>query len=210
MSIINKALWSTGLILAIALILITGQTNIRNFEKVQNSIEEIYKDRLVVKGLIYNLVTDLHKKELALVNKDSSFFSSQNKVVNERLLKDIQTFRNTKLTPKEDETLRRFSLGVTKLIEQEKKANLASAPGISKETMTFLQAQIDILYKNLDDLSQIQLNEGKRKLANSGEAVASMNFFERVENYFIIIFAALIFVILFVIPGEKKKALVNE
>lgn len=211
MSIFNKAMWCAVLVSAILLILITGQTNKRNFEEVRGSIEEIYKDRLVVKGLIYNLVTDLHQKELALIKQDKSFFPTENKNLNERILKNIEIFRATKLTASEDETLRRFAMGVTNLIASENTLGLnQQEKALKKDDTEALLAMVNGLYGNLDTLSKIQLEEGKRKLLKSEGAISSMRFFERVENYFVIVFGILVFVIIFVFPGRDAKIVLNQ
>jgi uncharacterized membrane protein len=204
MSVINKIMWTAGMLFAIALILMTGQINKRNFQKIQNSIEGIYKDRLVVKGLIFDLSTSLYQKEMALVKKDNEFFAKENNEINEAVMQHITDFKATKLTPNEDATLRKFEDGVNKLIYQEEKAKLASESITSKDIETFTALIID-LHKMLGTLSEIQLEEGRRKLNISGGAVDSMNFFEKIENYFLIIFAVLILVVIFAVPGEKKK-----
>lgn len=203
-------MWTIVLLSAMALILITGQTNKRNYEKVQNSIAEIYKDRLVVKGLIFDLVTDLHQKELALAKQDSAFFMNQNQKVNQRILENIKTFEATKLTQLEEETLRNFSVRVTALINSELKTNFAEANTFTSEAISPLKEQINDLHLNLKTLSKIQLEEGKRKLDKSGDAVESMHFFEKIENYFLIIFGILIFAIIFIFPGSNGKYLLGK
>lgn len=205
MSVFNKGIWIAGLLCAIIFILVTGQINKRNYEKIQSSIEEIYKDRLVVKGLIYDLSSNLYLKKIALVSNDKSFFSSENDNKNLKVEEDLIAFRATKLTPLEDETLRKFSLGFNKLIESEKKYDLKGKASISKDDAIILTAQIEELLKNLDTLAGIQLEEGKKKVERSGSAVVTMNFFEKVENYFLLILAILILIIMFLIPGEKSK-----
>ena len=112
MSVINKIMWTAGMLFAIALILMTGQINKRNFQKIQNSIEGIYKDRLVVKGLIFDLSTSLYQKEMALVKKDNEFFAKENNEINEAVMQHIADFKATKLTPNEDATLRKFEDGL--------------------------------------------------------------------------------------------------
>lgn len=203
MTIFNKGMWVAVLVSAMALILITGQTNKKNFKKVQTSISEMYEDRLVVKGLIIDLLKDLHLKEKALLTQDASFYPVKNLQANERILKNIEDFKATKLTAKEDETLRSFALGINKLIELEKKP---SNPSVLQDKF----AQMNALYLKLDVLSQIQLEEGKRKLSKSTMAVSSMNFFEKVENYFLVIFGILILLIIFVFPGRNSKIVLQN
>lgn len=199
MSATNKIIWILGLLCAFLFILITGRTNIQNFEKVQSSIEEIYKDRLVVKGLIFELSSNLHKKEVAILSQDKSYFSLSNNSINTQMAEYIRAFKETKLTSLEEETLLRFSTNFENLKKLEKEFDF------SKETSKKVFSQIAGLKEDLKTLSGIQLTEGKKKLSMSGKAVASMNFFAQVENYMLIIFGALVLVLIFVVPGQKSS-----
>ncbi len=210
MSNLNKFMWTATLVCAIALILMTGQTNKRNYEKVQGSIEGIYADRLVVKGLIYDLVTSLHKKEVALLRSNTDFFSGENKTLNDKMKTHIELFKETELTPKEDETLRKFEKDFNRLVAIESKLTSAEYGFSKNRDYNEIERMLTNLYRGLNQLSEIQLEEGKRKLQKSVGAVKSMNFFERIENYFLIIFSVLILIILFVFPGEKKKENAQE
>ncbi|CAN0603136.1 unnamed protein product, partial [Ectocarpus sp. 12 AP-2014] len=57
---------SVGLVLAIAFLLVLGSNrlNKRHFSTIQNTVNSVYKDRVVVQNLIYELSTTFHKKEL--------------------------------------------------------------------------------------------------------------------------------------------------
>lgn len=206
MSKTNKVIWVLGLMCAFLLILVTGQTNIRNFQKIQASIEEIYKDRLVVKGLVFNLLTSLHQKEIALISSDKSFFKGKNSSINSRIREDIRLFRETKLTRYENSTLDRFSQGVEDLIEREEKLLLSEKDNFFRIGSEPLREQVAELKENLKTLSEIQLSEGKKKLVTSTAAVESMNTFAIAENYILITFAILMLAVIFVVPGPGKEA----
>lgn len=205
MSTTSKIVWTLGLLCAFLLILVTGRTNVRNFEKVQSSIEEIYKDRLVVKGLIFELSSLIHRKEVAILSKDESFYLHQNTALNGQISELISAFRETKLTPQEEEALDRFSMRVKNLLEQE--MDLTN----SKEVQTFFSQESKVrdiiggLEEDLKLLSGIQLLEGKKKLSLSDRAIDSMNTFERVENYMLIIFGVLMSALIFIVPGPKQE-----
>lgn len=198
MSVTQKIIWTLGLISVFLLILITGRSNIRNFEQIQASIEEIYKDRLVVKGLIFDLSSLVHRKEIANLTDDKNFYDLENETVNTEIENHVAAFRDTKLTPYEELTLNHFSKIIGKLKENEKKF----APSSQNK---LLKAQIKTLKEDLITLANIQLLEGKKKLHSSDGAVESMNTFAIFENYILVIFGILMLVIIFVVPNEKRE-----
>ena len=105
------AVFLTSMLLIFAM----GRTNVRHFKNVNRSIEEIYKDRLVVNGMIFELGGLLHKKELALVTNDSLFFDRDNKSINLLINDIIKNFKETYLTEREAQTLKNFEVDTNKL-----------------------------------------------------------------------------------------------
>ena len=205
MSNVNKAIWISGFLCVFLFILATGKTNIQNFQNIHTSLEEIYKDRLVVKGIIYNLSSMIHEKELALASKNSDFFKQANKEVNDKIFNDIRLFKATELTRQEEFTLSRFALGVDQLIRSEESLNLQDGKPITKKQVLIMSAKIDQLQTYLNELSQIQISEGKRKVAISDHAISSMNRFALAEKYILGVFAFLMIGFLFFIPGVRKN-----
>lgn len=95
MNITSKIICTMVILCSCVLIFLTGRTNVRNFEKVHTSIEEIYKDRLVVKGLIFDLSSLLHRKELAIVSGDQTFYVNTNESTNSQMAEHLSAFRST-------------------------------------------------------------------------------------------------------------------
>lgn len=189
------------LLCSFLLILATGRTNVRNYEKLQNSIEEIYKDRLVVKGLIFNLSTLLHKKELAIASNDSNFFLKNNKAVNNKIADLLRQFRETKLTQKEEDTLDLFSRGVKELQASENEISPSQKVTLSNTDYKKLKTKIEGLQNDLVVLSGIQLEEGLEKLKIGNHAVKQMNEFANIETYALVLIGIMM-VALFFIPGS--------
>ncbi len=205
MTTINKIIWTLGLLCAFLIILLTGQTNVKNFEQVQNSMEEIYRDRLVVKGLIFELSSTLHEKELALVSKNNDFYLLNNEAANKKIENLITQFRATNLTSFEERTLNHFESGIVELRELEGVSNISKGIILSPQDNTKILDNFSRLRKDLKTLSEIQLNEGKRKLSVSDRAMASINTFTVAESYILLVFAVLMFSIIFIVPGPKNK-----
>ena len=178
---------------SLLLIFSMGRVNVRYFSEVKKSVEDIYKDRLVVNGMIIELQQLLHQKELAIVSEDSLFWERTNSSINLQLEELIREFRETYLTSLESETLDRFSSGIKKLKDLEGKVffeNKKMNDFIKKSLLENLSS----LKIDLKTLSSIQLAEGKRKLYISDKAVEEMKLHQTIENYAILVIGILIII----------------
>lgn len=178
---------------SLLLIFSMGRVNVRNFSEVKKSVEDIYKDRLVVNGMIIELQQLLHQKELAIVSEDPLFWERTNSSINLQLEELIREFRETYLTNLESETLDRFSSGIKKLKGLEGKVffeNKKMNDFIKKSLLENLSS----LKIDLKTLSSIQLAEGKRKLYISDKAVEEMKLHQTIENYAILVIGILIII----------------
>ena len=193
MDLFRKIRWLLGLGVVFLLILGTSRTNVVNYQRVQASVEEIYEDRLVVKGLIFELARGLHEKELAHVGGDEEFFLRTNEAVDAGLEESLERFRATRLTPQEELTLNRFAANVDRL----KTAEAATQP--PQDMTPELSQLFEALDRDLDALAEIQLAEGRRQLALSDKAVSDMNLGARLQMFMLGLLAtAMLCVALFV------------
>ena len=201
----NHKLISAGvLIFACLLILATGRVNIRNFEKVQSSLEQMFEDRLVVKGLLFDLSAHLHKKEIALLTGDKTFFESENRLVNSQIETHLKTFRETYLTKKEEIVLNEFSLVIDQLIALESRTGLDREQWPSPREVLRFQSLLNELKSQMKTLSGIQLAEGERKVRGGERAVASMQQIESLELFSVGVLVLLVFVLLWIPSGSVK------
>ncbi len=206
MGIASKITCLAVLLCSFLLIFVTGRSNVRNFEKVKNSIEEIYKDRLVVKGLIFKLSSLLHQKEMALVDRDLNVFLKNKDSVNQKIEEHLKAFRETKLTHKEKINLDMFSQGIEHLQVIEGDIVRSKGAIISRKEYDLLNDKLEILKDNLVVLSDIQLEEGQQKMKAGDHAVKRMNEFASLENYGLLVIALMMVVLIF-IPGSGKTTL---
>lgn len=204
MTTTSKIVFVVGLVCSSLLILFSGQANIKHFEQVQRSVEHIYEDRLVVKGLIFELSSLLHQKEIANISGNEAFYVQTNSSINDQIEANLEAFRTTQLTPSEATTLEKFSTEFEELSSEETALKLSDGHEFSPSEVAPLSAQIHQLQDHLKVLADIQLSEGKRKLMASEESSSSMRLFARVENYMLIIFAVLAIGIIFFVPGSRK------
>ena len=162
------------------------------------------------KGLIFDLTTILHRKEIAALTKDKNFFANINGAVNIQIGEHLKAFRDTELTKEEKETLDWFAKRIDSLISMEKKLGIAEGNSLASSDLLALQKKIEGLKDNLRTLSNIQLYEGKQKFIKSDNAVESMYALESVENTLLIIFGVVLLIIIVAIPRTDKIKSSNE
>ena len=177
MTLTSKFVFVFGLLCAFLLILFSGQANVRHFEKIQSSIEEIYEDRLVVKGIIFELSSLLHQKEIANISGDKSFYTGTNASVNAQIADHLRDFRATKLTPDEEKTLNRFSADFKELYASEEAFDLSDGDELTQTEANTLSNQLKSLHEDLKILADIQLSQGRLKMIVSTKTSDKIVFF---------------------------------
>jgi len=190
---------------SLALVLAMGKSNVTNFTNINNSVTEIYEDRLVVNAIIYKLAVMLHQKELALVTQNNAFFVDTNNDNNQQAKTFINQVKNTHLTETEAVTLDHFEKGFEALMTIEQAYVTGTPPGSQDDIVPRMSVNIGELKAYLDELSDIQLSEGKTQFVKSKKAVESMTLFDSLENYFLIITSILVFVVIFLPSSRKTK-----
>jgi len=195
---LTKLKWAGALLFMMLVIIATNFVDRHNFKKVQDSINSIYKDRLVVNDIIFEINLLLQEKELAILEQDEAFYGRRNKEINTEINQLLEDFKATKLVPVEATTLNDLEQNLDQLYRLENK--LGQAPQSYKE----LQIKINTLETNLHSLSKIQLEEGRRQLFIGKKAIASVDLYTKMEVYILIFLALLLLVTLFYRPKKTK------
>ena len=198
MTLYNKLKWVLGILMVFLLIITTNLIDKDNFVRVRDSVVTIYEDRLVANDIIFEMLTLVQEKELAISLHDSTFFESQNTAVNNNLRTLISRFEQTKLTTKEAAVFSDLKKNVRDLTAAEKQVVNAESHDNSR-----LLKYIAALKVNLNDLSKIQLNEGSRQMSISKRAVDTVELFTHIEIYFLIFLAIIIQIIVMYQPKKK-------
>lgn len=200
MSFYNKIKWVLGILLVFVLIVMTNLIDRNNFVRVKDSVETIYKDRLIVKDYIFDISKSIQQKEIALVVNDSSFFAQRNTAINNHINEIINRYEQTKLTAKETRVFRNFKKNFQELVNSE---NSIIETGFSNKDKTI--SYISNIKQNLNDLSKIQLKEGSRQMSISKKAVDTVELFTQIEIYLMIFLALGIQIIVMYNPKEKSS-----
>ncbi|WP_282070912.1 chemotaxis protein [Polaribacter atrinae] len=194
----NKVKWVLGILMVFILIIATNLIDKNNFSRVKDSVVAIYNDRLIAKDLIFKMSNSIQEKELAVVASDSVFFSGRNKEVSQDIQDFIEMFEQTKLTLQEKKIFSAYKTNLEILKNTE--SDFIQSKFVDK---TPLINHISAVKLNLNDLSKIQLVEGKRQMSLSEKAIDSVELFTKIEIYILIFLAILIQII--VIYKPKKN-----
>ena len=62
MNFFNKIKWILGILIVFVLIITTNLIDRNNFVRVRDSVVTIYEDRLIVKGIIYDISKTIQEK----------------------------------------------------------------------------------------------------------------------------------------------------
>lgn len=198
MAFFNKVKWILGILMVFVLIIATNLIDRNNFLRVKDSVITIYEDRLVAKDLIFDIYSSVQEKELAVATSDSVFFYERNDQVNNHIQSLVSRFEKTKLTVEEARLLQDFKSNLESLSTSE--TAFIQSKFTQKAT---LNNQISNVKENLYDLSEIQLNEGKRQMFISKKAIDSVELFTQLEIYILIFLAIIIQIIVIYKPKDS-------
>lgn len=184
-----------GLVLAMAFLLVLGSNRLdqRHFSNIQTTVNSVYKDRVVVQNIIYQLSTIFHDREQQLMLKDSFIPKvSENKKVTQ-LLSD---FRATKLTPKESNLLGTLMTQFSRL--QELEYSLKETPiSMSADRRMAMVKKFEEIRFSLDGLSHIQLEESELLTQLSNKSLGMNILLSKLEVAFLVIIGIAMLVLIF-------------
>ncbi|MBP93496.1 MAG: chemotaxis protein [Flavobacteriaceae bacterium] len=198
MAFFNKIKWVLGILMVFVLIITTNLIDRNNFLRVKDSVTTIYEDRLIANDLIFEILSPVHEKEVAIALSDSSFFSNKNAVINSNIQGFIKQFEQTKLTREEQAVFSDLKRNISDLKVAET-AYVDSDFSNKNEVLS----QISAVNKNLYELSKIQLNEGSRQISISNRAIETVELYTQIEIYFLIFLAIVVQIIVMYNPKKK-------
>lgn len=194
MTLFNKVKWVFGIAIVFLLVLATNLIDQQNFMIIEDSIETIYADRIIAQDIIYDISKQVGQKQVDYVVLTPPQMEQTNKTTNSRIKEYIDFFAATKLTPKEEVIFTRLKKSFAKLQTAE------SAVIAEQYTRVELKADLANFREHLDELADIQVQEGKRELYESRKALGSAHLFTQLEIATLIIMAILVQVIILYTP----------
>lgn len=201
MSFFNKLKWILGILLVFVLIVATNLIDRDNFAQVRDAIVTIYEDRLVANDLIFDMSESIHQKHIAVIKMDTTFLHGKNQGLNSTLQELIDRYETTKLTSNEQKAFDRLKTDFSELQALEMSNDLAT----TEERLTIIE-KINSLEGGLEQLSKIQLDEGRRQMKIGKGAMNSVELFTQMELYLLLSLAIVIQVIILYNPSNQEDS----
>jgi preprotein translocase subunit SecG len=198
MNFLTKLKWILGILLIFFVIVATNLVDRNSFSLVKESVATIYEDRLVAKNLIFNMYKVLQEKKLNAVTAKpfaTTELAGQQKELN--LL--VDRFDKTKLTREEGVIYTDFKTELENLFALEKNEKVMEV-----DNAAYLK-QLSVLERSLNQLANIQLEEGNRQVSISRKALNTVDLFTKIEIYLLIILAVIIQVIIMYNPKKEDR-----
>ncbi|MBU3820621.1 MCP four helix bundle domain-containing protein [Flavobacteriaceae bacterium XHP0103] len=190
MALYNKIKWVLGILLVFILILITNLVDKNNFTRVKDSVVTIYEDRLIASDIVFEMFKLVKEKEVAAKLSDTTFYNHKNEMINASINDLVFRFENTKLTTKELSIFNDLKDNLESLKRAEK--TFMESHYNTKSNPEALIAKIN---NNLDELSEIQLIEGRRQMSITKKALSTVELFTQIEIGILIFLAIVIQII---------------
>ena len=185
------------LLMAFLLLLVSNQLNRSNLADLGDTVNSVFKDRVVVQEYIYQLNNFFHGKELLLANME---WKKNNVETNVAINKLLTAYGNTKLTTKESDQLIKLKENNAEL-ETLELTLLEGKNSIDNETKKKIGVVLQKINRNLDKLSEVQLSESRR-LTHLSKKFLSMNLLlSRLEVALMIVIG---FLFLFIVFYKEK------
>ncbi len=185
-----------------------------NVSELGDSFSSVYEDRLLVESYIYKLSDHLYQKQLLIDQcsglEDINQMRAQIARHNVAISGLIQEYEKTKLTNQESIFFNAFKKNINEMISLEdqflKSQNSMSA-------VPFLDQQFTTASSNLNQLSSIQIAEGKTMTDHSKKIVAGSSILTQFELAMIIVIGLIIQALIFasnsLTPTQFQKHQLN-
>lgn len=190
----NESLVLTSVILLIVMI---GYINKKHISGLKDSISTIYEDRLVAKDYIFDLSQNINAKKVSLSVEHG--FIQEGLDENQAIDELIQDFEQTRLTEEETTLLVKLKEDIRLSIEFENQ--ILHNPTLPSRDLAInsLFFQYDLILSDLKALSDIQMQEGKKLLEGSSEALVFNGMASHLEIGLLVV-VAMIFLMVITSP----------
>jgi len=183
-----------------------------NFSELGDSFNSVYNDRLLVESYIYQMAEHLYQKQILIdqcshrgdMDQLRSAIRQHNVAINHL----IQQYGKTKLTSQELACFESFKKNVTDLTQLEDR--FLTSPFGSNASQSSLDRQFLSAATNLDQLSAIQVAEGKSMTDQSKKIVAGSSALTQFELAMIIVIGLIIQALIFASNSFYPKTYQNH
>lgn len=201
-----------ALLLAVVLLLVFFKSlfDRHNVTELGDSFSSIYEDRLVVESYIYKLSDHLYQKQLLM--EQCSQQDDRQKLVtqiaqhNQAIFRLIQEYEKTRLTTQESTFFENFKRNMKEMVALEYQfLNSQNTTEASELDIQFVTAT-----QNLNQLSSIQVEEGKNMTNQSQRIIAGSSMLTQFEWGMLIVIGLMIQALIFASNSIVPKVLQNH
>ncbi|MFG4002485.1 MCP four helix bundle domain-containing protein [Flavobacterium aquidurense] len=185
----NKTKAAFILLIVMLLILLGNFNTLQNSKNVNKNINEIYKDRLVVAHYIFQ-----YSKELHFIKAEAEKLDLSDNIKKDEIIHTLSIIHNiddlyakTVLTNKEKQYFDILLSSCKEIDKQVANKNWSKIASLSHDALT-----------TLESLSQIQIQEGKAKLASANAMYSKNNSLGQLQIALLIILGGITFYLLIV------------
>lgn len=174
----------------------------QSFRSISSTFTEVYNDRLVVEGYIFQISENLFQiqKLVDHCNIDYDYSKVINEIASneESILTIISDFEATNLTEQEAGYLADFK----KIIETDlniKSYDLlySDSSGVNGAQVKIYDEKISLARKDLDNLSKIQMEEGEKLISKAKKLINRSQIWAQFEVALLIILVIVMYLLLF-------------
>ena len=170
-----------ALVVVFLLVLATNLMDKQHFEVVERALTTVYEDRLLVKDYLFKISRQLQKKQEALHLAELAEIQQTNNLSNTAIDSLIGKFASTAMVAHEESYFERLKRELAVLEKYESELLVSDNQGVSSEYIRQLDEQHLEVNEILDVLFEIQINEGKRQIDYSNQAIDRSNLMTKLE-----------------------------
>lgn len=196
----NKTKAAFILLIIMLIIILSNFNTLQNSKNVNENINAIYKDRLVVAHYIFQ-----YSKELHFIKAEAEKLDLSDNIKKDEIIHTLDIIHNiddlyakTVLTNKEKQYFDAFLLSCKEINNQVANKNWKKIANSSAQAL-----------KTLESLSQIQIEEGKSKLAAANAMYTKNNSIGQLQIALLIILGGITFYLL-IVKKVKRNIKIPE
>jgi hypothetical protein len=192
------------LIIGVLLLLLYGKNLLerQSFQSIGSAFTEVYNDRLVVEGYIFEISDNLFQIQKLIDHCNIDYDYS--KVINEitehenSILATVEEFEKTKLTDQEASYLTDFKGIIEKdLIIKNYDLLYSDSSGVNLAQVKIYDKKISQARGDLQNLSKIQMDEGEKVVSKAKILINRSQIWAQFEVALLIILVVVMFLLLF-------------
>lgn len=214
-SVLKRRKVRAMLIIGVLLLLIYAKNLIERqaFKDISNTFTEVYNDRLVVEGYIFQISEKLFQIQKLVDHCDVGYDYS--KVIDEiaghekSILAIVEDFEATNLTEQEDGYLTDFKeIIVNDLSIKSYNLLYSDSSGVNQSQVKLYDQKITQARTDLESLSKIQMEEGEKLISKAKVQINRSQIWAQFEVALLIVLIIVIYILLFR-KSEGKSEIIS-